>query len=58
MEDFSSTEHIQFHQTLEKLVLLDKISNTEMETLLNKTGLTKIENGFYMDSKGARIKMK
>lgn len=58
MEDFSSAEHIHFYQILERLVLLGRISNAEMETLLNKTGLTEISPGIYVDIRGASLKMK
>lgn len=44
MDYFSATEHFKFYHTLSKLVSLGKISSNEMEILLTKSGLTKIED--------------
>lgn len=58
MNDFNSTDHFRFYNALGKLVSLGKISTEEMESLLAKSGLTKIGTYTYKDGSGAILKMK
>jgi hypothetical protein len=54
---FNSTEHFELHRSLNKLVKLGKLSTEEMEFLLAKSGLTKIEDNTYRDDSGAILTM-
>jgi len=53
MDYFSSNEHFELHALLSKLVGLEKISVDEMESLLIKSGLTKIDENTYKDDSGS-----
>jgi hypothetical protein len=54
----TTTDHFDLHNVLNKMVLMDKISQEEMDNLLTKSGLTKIETGVFKDENGAVLTMK
>jgi hypothetical protein len=57
-QEMTTTDHFDLHNVLNKMVLMDKISQEEMDNLLTKSGLTKIETGVFKDENGALLTMK
>lgn len=57
MEQLAPVEHFKLHNILYKMVYMGKISKEEMESLLVKSGLTKIEEGVYLDESGSTLTM-
>jgi hypothetical protein len=57
-QEMTTTDHFDLHNVLNKMVLMDKISQEEMDNLLTKSGLTKIETGVFKDENGAVLTMK
>lgn len=57
MEQLVPVEHFNLHKILHKMVCMDKISKEEMESLLAKSGLTKIKEGVYTDESGSTLTM-
>ena len=57
MQEITTTDHFDLHNVLNKMVLMDKISQEEMDNLLIKSGLTKIETGVYKDENGSVLAM-
>ena len=57
-QEMTTTDHFDLHNVLNKMVLMDKISQEEMDNLLTKSGLTKIETGVFKDENGAVLIMK
>lgn len=57
MEQLVPVEHFSLHNILHKMVYMDKISKEEMESLLVKSGLTKIKEGVYTDESGSILTM-
>lgn len=57
MEQLVPVEHFSLHNILHKMVCMDKISKEEMESLLVKSGLTKIKEGVYTDESGSILTM-
>jgi len=56
-QEMTTTDHFDLHNVLNKMVLMDKISQEEMDNLLTKSGLTKIETGVFKDENGAVLTM-
>lgn len=56
-QEMTTTDHFDLHNVLNKMVLMDKISQEEMDNLLIKSGLTKIETGVYKDENGSVLAM-
>lgn len=56
-QEMTTTDHFDLHNVLNKMVLTDKISQEEMDNLLTKSGLTKIETGVYEDKNGSVLTM-
>jgi hypothetical protein len=54
---FNTQDHFDLFRALKKLVLLGQISTDEMESLLTKSGLTKIGDSTYRDESGAILEM-
>ena len=54
---FNTQDHFDLFRVLSKLVSLGNISTDEMETLLTKSGLTKIGDSTYRDESGAILEM-
>jgi|DEB19_MinimDraft_2_1074335.scaffolds.fasta_scaffold00363_6 hypothetical protein len=52
MNSFNTTEHFNLFKALSKLVTLGKISRDEMENLLTKSGLSRIDKNQYKDDSG------
>ena len=44
-QEMTTTDHFDLHNVLNKMVLMDKISQEEMDNLLIKSGLTKLGFG-------------
>ncbi len=57
MEQLAPVEHFRLYNVLYKMVCMDKISKEEMESLLIKSGLTKIKEGVYLDESGSELTM-
>ena len=57
MQEITTTDHFDLHNVLNKMVLMDKISQEEMDNLLTKSGLTKIKTGVYKDENGSVLNM-
>lgn len=57
MQEITTTDHFDLHNVLNKMVLMDKISQEEMDNLLTKSGLTKLETGVYEDANGSVLAM-
>jgi hypothetical protein len=57
MQEITTTDHFDLHNVLNKMVLMDKISQEEMDNLLIKSGLTKIETGVFKDENGSVLNM-
>jgi hypothetical protein len=51
-----TAEHIELFDLLSKMVSYGQISETEKESLLSKSGLTKIKADQYKDANGAVLK--
>ena len=56
-QEMTTTDHFDLHNVLNKMVLMDKISQEEMDNLLTKSGLTKLETGVYKDENGSVLAM-
>lgn len=56
-QEMTTTDHFDLHNVLNKMVLMDKISQEEMDNLLIKSGLTKLETGVYKDENGSVLAM-
>lgn len=56
-QEMTTTDHFDLHNVLNKMVLMDKISQEEMDNLLTKSGLTKLETGVYEDANGSVLAM-
>jgi hypothetical protein len=56
-QEMTTTDHFDLHNVLNKMVLMDKISQEEMDNLLTKSGLTKLETGVYEDVNGSVLAM-
>jgi hypothetical protein len=56
-QEMTTTDHFDLHNVLNKMVLMDKISQEEMDNLLTKSGLTKLETGVYEDENGSVLAM-
>jgi hypothetical protein len=56
-QEMTTTDHFDLHNVLNKMVLMDKISQEEMDNLLTKSGLTKLETGVYEDANGSVLTM-
>lgn len=56
-QEMTTTDHFDLHNVLNKMVLMDKISQEEMDNLLIKSGLTKIETSVYKDENGSVLAM-
>jgi hypothetical protein len=56
-QEMTTTDHFDLHNVLNKMVLMDKISQEEMDNLLIKSGLTKIETGVFKDENGSVLNM-
>jgi hypothetical protein len=56
-QEMTTTDHFDLHNVLNKMVLMDKISQEEMDNLLAKSGLTKLETGVYEDANGSVLAM-
>jgi len=56
-QEMTTTDHFDLHNVLNKMVLMDKISQEEMDNLLTKSGLTKLETGVYKDENGSVLTM-
>ena len=56
-QEMTTTDHFDLHNVLNKMVLTDKISQEEMDNLLTKSGLTKLETGVYEDANGSVLAM-
>ena len=56
-QEMTTTDHFDLHNVLNKMVLMDKISQEEMDNLLIKSGLTKLETGVYEDANGSVLAM-
>lgn len=56
-QEMTTTDHFDLHNVLNKMVLTDKISQEEMDNLLTKSGLTKIETSVYKDENGSVLTM-
>lgn len=57
MQEITTTDHFDLHNVLNKMVLMDKISQEEMDNLLTKSGLTKIKTCVYKDENGSVLNM-
>lgn len=57
MQEITTTDHFDLHNVLNKMVLMDKISQEEMDNLLTKSGLTKIKTSVYKDENGSVLNM-
>lgn len=57
MNSFNTTEHFNLFNALSKLVTLGKIKQDEMENLLAKSGLSKIDKNHYKDDSGNILTM-
>lgn len=57
MQEITTTDHFDLHNVLNKMVLMDKISQEEMDNLLTKSGLTKIKTSVYKDENGSVLTM-
>lgn len=57
MQEITTTDHFDLHNVLNKMVLMDKISQEEMDNLLTKSGLTKIKTSVYKDENGSVLAM-
>lgn len=55
--ELTTGEYLQLHELLNKMLLLGKIQLTEMEDILQKSGLTKIEAGKYEDPSGTILEI-
>lgn len=56
-QEMTTTDHFDLHNVLNKMMLMDKISQEEMDNLLTKSGLTKLETGVYEDANGSVLAM-
>lgn len=56
-QEMTTTDHFDLHNVLNKMVLMDKISQEEMDNLLIKSGLTKLETSVYKDENGSVLAM-
>lgn len=56
-QEMTTTDHFDLHNVLNKMMLMDKISQEEMDNLLTKSGLTKLETGIYEDANGSVLAM-
>lgn len=56
-QEMTTADHFDLHNVLNKMVLMDKISQEEMDNLLTKSGLTKLETGIYEDANGSVLAM-
>lgn len=56
-QEMTTTDHFDLHNVLNKMMLMDKISQEEMDNLLTKSGLTKLETGVYEDENGSVLAM-
>ena len=58
MQEMTTTDHFNLYNVLNKMVLIDKVSQEEMDNLLTKSGLIKIKNDVYKDENGSVLTMK
>jgi len=57
MQEMTTTDHFDLYTTLNKMVLMGKISQEEMDNLLTKSGLTKVKTSVYKDENGSVLTM-
>ena len=56
-QEMTTTDHFDLHNVLNKMVLMGKISQEEMDNLLTKSGLTKVKTSVYKDENGSVLTM-
>lgn len=57
MQGMTTTDHFDLHNTLNKMMLMGKISQEEMDNLLTKSGLIKVKTSVYKDENGSVLTM-
>jgi len=57
MDKLIPIDHFDLYNVLNKMVCMNRLSKEEMESLLIKSGLTKIREGVYTDEDGSELVM-
>ena len=53
--DICPAEHFALYSTLNKMALTGSITNIEMQSILNKSGLSLIKKGYYKNKAGETL---